>query len=208
MMDGLLLVCLTGICASPNPLLLYERLPASLERTLASTSSAAVAAPSLPNPRSSPAIATALHSRASARPSEESPATIQAPSPIEEADRPGATTGGTVMSRATIAAIVDGKLDTVRRCYERGLLDDPTFNGTIEMGWKIDVAGHVTSTNVAGAGTRSPAIEECLHSEIMRWTFPASAEPVVIGSYPFTFDAALLRHHAGRADRSAAALSR
>ena len=175
MMDGLLLVCLTGICASPDPLLLYEHLPApaSLDSPAAVTQAR--------TPVRSPSV----------------PATIQAPAPIET-DAAEEPTSGAITSRAAIAELVSGRTDGVRRCYEKGLVDDPHFKGTIEMGWKIDVGGQVTSTNVVTASPRNPVVEECLRAEIMRWTFPASAEPVVIGSYPFALDAALLRHHGAR----------
>lgn len=181
MMDGLLLVCLTGICASPDPLAFYASSPAH-----ASTSPPAITSPS-----------PAMSSTAPPAPASQS-AIIQAPAPIERDDAPAMGGGGAVMSRATIAELVKGKRDGVRRCYEKGLSTDPTFGGTIEMGWKIDLTGRVTSTNVVTASDRNPAVEECLRAEIMRWTFPASAEPVVVGSYPFVFDPTLLHHRPAR----------
>ena len=192
MMDGLLLVCLTGICASPDPLLLYERVAPQAERaeSIVTSSEQPSSDRPAPTPRthSTPAsIALPVG------------ATIQAPLPIDrETDQE--TSEGTLtsraMSRATIAEIVRGQTDAIRRCYERGLSDDPSFKGTIEMGWKIDRSGHVTSTNIVAAAKRNEAAESCLRATIATWTFPVTAEPVVIGAYPFTFDAALLHHHA------------
>ena len=188
MMDGLLVVCLTGICASPDPLSFYAsrapHAPASLSENAASST--------IPSASTIPSDETSATRESSPA------AVIAAPAPIERDDAPAAGGAGAVMSRATVATLVKGKLDGVRRCYEKGLADDPTFGGTVEMGWKIDVAGRVTSTNIVTATDRNPVVEECLHAEIMRWSFPASAEPVVVGSYPFTFDATLLRHRATR----------
>jgi len=191
MMDGLLLVCLTGICASPDPLLLYERVAPQAQRAESVTISS--------EQRSSDRMI--LSPGQSMRASEEVAsvaATIQAPSPIDtEAARDGGLVSGTTSrstSRSTIAGIVKANSEAVRRCYERGLTDDPSFKGTIEMGWKIDRAGRVTSTNVVTPTRGSEAVEGCLRAAIAGWTFPASAEPVVVGSYPFTFDATLLHH--------------
>jgi len=63
---------------------------------------------------------------------------------------------------------------------------------------EADSVTYDKDTNIVTATDRNPVVEECLHAEIMRWSFPASAEPVVVGSYPFTFDATLLRHRATR----------
>jgi len=195
MMDGLLVVCLTGICVSPDPLSFYvsssSRTPASLSESAPTSTSAGSSSES---PSASPS--TTPESDAPAVPA--LAAVIAAPAPIDRDDAPAAGGAGAVMSRATVSTLVKGKLDGVRRCYEKGLADDPTFGGTVEMGWRIDVTGRVTSTNVVTATDRNPVVEECLRAEIMRWTFPASAEPVVVGSYPFTFDATLLRHRATR----------
>lgn len=188
MMDGLLLVCLTGICASPDPLLLYERLAPQSERAESVTSSSE-------QPSSDRTMI----------PSGAAPigATIQAPAPIDSEAERDASNGGisanatptsTSTSRSTIAGIVRTNSGSVRRCYERGLTDDPTFKGTVEMGWKIDRAGRVTSTNVVTSKKGSEVVEGCLRAAIAGWTFPASAEPVVVGSYPFTFDPTLLHH--------------
>lgn len=188
MMDGLLVVCLTGICVSPDPLAFYA------SRSPHAPASVGESAPASPIPSASPILPDDTSATGESSPG----AVIGAPAPIERDDAPAAGGTGAVMSRATVATLVKGKLDGVRRCYEKGLADDPTFGGTIEMGWKIDVAGRVTSTNVVTATDRNPVVEECLRAEITRWSFPASAEPVVVGSYPFTFDATLLRHRATR----------
>jgi hypothetical protein len=188
MMDGLLVVCLTGICLSPDPLSFY-----------ASRSSHSPASPSESAPTSTSAPSSSGTAAGTSATRESSAGeVIAAPAPIEREDAPAAGGAGAVMSRATVDTLVKGKMDGIRRCYEKGLADDPTFGGTVEMGWKIDVAGRVTSTNVVTAADRNPVVEECLRAEIMRWSFPASAEPVVVGSYPFTFDATLLRHRPTR----------
>lgn len=203
MMDGLLLVCLTGICASPDPLLLYERVAPQAEQSESVTSSSERRSEGssegswndvmVPSP--SPSIPAAGGIAPGA--------TIQAPTPIDgEAERDASEAGLSSratprpMSRSTIAGIVKANSNAVRRCYELGLTDDPSFKGTIEMGWKVDRAGRVTSTNVVTSRRGGEPVERCLRAAIAGWVFPASAEPVVVGSYPFTFDATLFHHRA------------
>lgn len=96
------------------------------------------------------------------------------------------------MSRADIAQVVSRKAAAVRRCYEAGLVEDPSLTGVIEIGWKIQVDGHVSSVNIVDAPKRNSAVEGCLLSEIGRWDFPPSPEPVVVGAFPFRLDARLL----------------
>src|SRR4051794_13511455 len=160
MMDGLLLVCLTGICASPDPLLLYERGAPQADR------SESVMAPSEQgsSDRSDPSPSDWMP------PSELAAigATIQAPAPIDsEAERDASelamssSVRSRSTSRSTIAGIVKANSNAVRRCYELGLTNDASFKGTIEMGWKIDRAGRVTSTNVVTSRKGSEAVEGC-----------------------------------------------
>jgi hypothetical protein len=191
MMDGLLLVCLTGICASPDPLMLYERVAPQAER--AESVMSASEQPSTDR-TVSPSPAPSIRASSAAPIG----ATIQAPAAIDSeaaGDAIGDGTGPKATSRSAIAGIVEANADAIRRCYERGLAVDPSFKGTIEMGWKIDRAGRVTSTNVVSTSKGGGPVEGCLRGAITTWTFPASAEPVVVGAYPFTFDVTLLRHH-------------
>lgn len=99
---------------------------------------------------------------------------------------------GGKMSRADIAQVVGRNTAAVRRCYEAGLLEDPSLTGVIEIGWKIQVDGHVSSVNIVDAPKRNGAVEGCLLAEIGRWDFPPSPEPVVVGAYPFLLDGKLL----------------
>ncbi|MBC8133780.1 MAG: AgmX/PglI C-terminal domain-containing protein [Deltaproteobacteria bacterium] len=96
------------------------------------------------------------------------------------------------VSRADITQVVQRKMGTVRHCYEVGLREDPTLAGVVEVGWKIQVDGHVSSVNIVDATKHNNAIEDCLLTEIIRWEFPASIAPIVVGAYPFVLDASLL----------------
>jgi outer membrane biosynthesis protein TonB len=107
-----------------------------------------------------------------------------------------APTGSAKLSRAAISEVVQRNTPAIRRCYERGLVEDQTFSGTVEIAWKIQVDGRVSTVSVLDASKRNSAVEDCLLAEIMRWKFPPSSEPTAVGVYPFALDARLLSRHA------------
>jgi outer membrane biosynthesis protein TonB len=101
-------------------------------------------------------------------------------------------------SKAVIADVVRHKSGPIRHCYELALAEDRTFSGTVEIAWRIRVDGHVSSVSVSGSSQNNSAVEACMRAEIMRWEFPPSSEPIVVGGYPFVFDASLLARHGAR----------
>jgi TonB family protein len=75
------------------------------------------------------------------------------------------------------------------------LTEDPQFSGSVEVQWRINTAGRVSSANVVSSTKKNRAAEACLLAEILRWNFAPSSEPIVVGAYPFTFDSTLLARH-------------
>jgi len=179
-MDGLFLACacLTGICGLPEA-------PARLETV----------APPAP-------VVLAVANRP--RPSQ-----VAAPAPLSErpvipfvtpaSDQPLVASDGDKLSRAAITGVIQQKTGAIKRCYERGLLDDESYGGTVEMGWKIQTDGRVTGATVIDAPRRNATAEDCLVAEILTWQFPAASEPTAGGVYPFVLDARLLAHRTPRA---------
>jgi len=177
-MDGLFLACacLTGICGLPEA-------PARLE-TLARPAPAVLAVASRPR-----AARTAA-----APPLSERPVPVVTDASSETPPSPEAEK----LSRAAITDVVQQKTGAIKRCYERALLEDQTYGGTVEMGWKIQTDGRVSSATVIDAAKRNATAEDCLVAEILTWQFPAASEPTAVGVYPFVLDAHLLAHHATR----------
>jgi|GEM_PF-2672924 len=185
-MDGLFLACacLTGICGLPEA-------PARLQ-ALTSPAPAAVAVASSPRaPQPGPAAPLAERPVPVVVPSSEEP-------PAPEAEK---------LSRAAITEVVQQKTGAIKRCYERALLEDETYGGTVEMSWKIQTDGRVSGAAVIDAAKRNATAETCLVAEILTWQFPVASEPTAVGVYPFVLDAHLLAHHPTRvsaAERPAA----
>jgi hypothetical protein len=182
MMDGLFLACacLTGICGLPQA-------PARFETTVEPTAALVALADS---PRSSPARVPM-------------PAATLAERPVPRVEPPAAEASKAAdpdkLSRAAITEVVQQKTGAIKRCYERALTEDASYGGTVQMGWKIQTDGRVTSATVIDADRRNATAEACLVAEILTWQFPAASEPTAVGVYPFVLDAHLLAHHAARA---------
>lgn len=172
MMDALFLACLMGICGLPEA-------PARPDAV-----AQVVAAAPLAGGERRVNMTTAAE-----RPVPQVAATT---SPIDTAAEPGK------LSRAVITDVVERQLGGVKRCYERALVEDETFTGTLEVGWKIQMDGSVSAASLIDASRHNTTAEDCLLAEVMRWQFPASSEPTAVGVYPFVLDTRLLIRHAAR----------
>ena len=196
-MDGLFLACLMGICGMPisppaEPLAVISLV----------TSTAGPPAARAEDQPASPAVAAlgATVAIAPAAPAVEQPVERPVPIASESEDRPhspdGVSAASTAKSsRAAIGDVVRRHAAAVRNCYEKGLADDPTLKGTVEVAWRIQVDGKVSGVTIVGGTGRNPVAERCLMAEIPRWEFPPSAEPTVVGTFPFVFDASTLSRH-------------
>jgi len=178
-MDGLFLACacLTGICGLPEAPGRFEAVapPAPALLAVANRPPASRLAPAAPlSERPVPVVASSSGEEA----------------PTSEVDK---------LSRAAITEVVQQKTGAIKRCYERALVEDETYGGTIEMGWKIQTDGRVTAATVIDAPKPNATAESCLVDEILTWRFPAASEPTAVGVYPFVLDAHLLAHRTPRA---------
>jgi hypothetical protein len=199
-MDGLFLACLMGICGMP-----MSPSPEPLAGVALTTSTAApsIAAESQPAPPSVAALGATV-AIAPPVPAIEQPVERPVPTASEPEVRPAApdgvsTASTTKSSRASIGEVVRRHAAAVRNCYEKGLADDPTLKGTLEVAWRIQVDGKVSGVSIVGGTGRNPVAEHCLMAEIPRWEFPPSAEPTVVGTFPFVFDATTLVRHSAPA---------
>lgn len=178
-MEGLFLACacLTGLCGLPEVPARFETVvrPAPALLAVANRPRAAqIGAPAPLSERPVPVVAAS---------DSETPVT-------SEADK---------LSRGSITEVVQQKTGAIKRCYERALVEDESYGGTIEMGWKIQTDGRVSGATVIDTPKRNATAEDCLVAEILTWQFPAASEPTAVGVYPFVFDAHLLAHHSSRA---------
>lgn len=85
-----------------------------------------------------------------------------------------------------IQAVVRSRLFEVRRCYERGKMDEPELKGRVTLTIEIPAAGGVGSALVESSSLANSRVEECIVDAVRGWPFPAPANgrPLVI-SYPF-----------------------
>ena len=139
-MDGLFLVYLMGICGSPGPTPLAERPIPVVAGPAASASTIAVP--------SSPGTVAAV----GPDPAAERPVPTEAVATI--ASETESSRSGENMSKAEVVELVRRKSSEIRHCYEVGLVEDATYKGTVEVGWKIDLGGHVVSANLVSATQR------------------------------------------------------
>lgn len=80
----------------------------------------------------------------------------------------------------------------IRFCFARGLESDPELHGRVSIQLIIDPFGAVTTAQVVGDTLSnphaSPALTECLVSEVRGWRFPRPAGGAKSGVvYPFVF---------------------
>jgi TonB family protein len=98
----------------------------------------------------------------------------------------GAGPSGDASSSIGIQAVVRSRLFEVRRCYERGKMDEPELKGRVTVRIAIPPAGGVASALVESSSLGNSRVEGCIVDAVRAWPFPAPAgsTPLVI-SYPF-----------------------
>jgi serine/threonine-protein kinase len=98
----------------------------------------------------------------------------------------GAGPGGTSPSSGNIQAVVRSRLFEVRRCYERGKMDEPELKGRVTVRIVVPPSGGVASALVESSSLGNSRVEGCIVDAVRAWPFPAPAgsSPLVI-SYPF-----------------------
>jgi hypothetical protein len=117
--------------------------------------------------------ATALHRRTYTR--DDSPqVAIASPSASSSATRDHRVTGsigvgGAAVSGGTVSnasAVVAGMASGFRRCYNRGLQEDPNMKGTVRITAKIGPSGEVVSASPSGGGSLSGTVISCVAARV------------------------------------------
>lgn len=92
------------------------------------------------------------------------------------------------LSREQILKVINSNVGKIQACYERGLRDDPSIAGRVQVAWTIAPSGEVTGTRVQTSTLGAPAVERCILEKIELWHFPASKGRSQV-VFPFSFAA-------------------
>ncbi len=79
--------------------------------------------------------------------------------------KPGAAIGGASVSGGSVgnaSAVVAGMAAGFRRCYNKGLVEDPNAKGTLRVTAKIGPNGEVLSATAAGGGGLPEIVKTCV----------------------------------------------
>lgn len=89
------------------------------------------------------------------------------------------------LPREAIQKVVKANNSGIRLCYERGLAEDSTLKGMVEVGFTVGLDGTVTNTTT---GQRTdlpdPSVVACVKKVFQRMEFPMPEGGVVKVSYP------------------------
>jgi hypothetical protein len=89
------------------------------------------------------------------------------------------------LDKASIRREISAHIKPIRLCYEQGLLQDPTLQGTTKVTFLIGPDGSVTSSTGSGF---DPQIDPCVADVVKGIVFPApdGGVPTKV-NYPFVF---------------------
>lgn len=92
------------------------------------------------------------------------------------------------LAREVIDRTIRDHVDEIQRCYQAGLMRDPTIAGQIVVKFTIAPEGRVVSASVKSATLEDEAIQTCVVEHFLELRFPEpSGGGIVIVSYPFLF---------------------
>lgn len=91
--------------------------------------------------------------------------------------------------RAAVRAIVLGRKDEVRACYQQALNRVPTLEGTVHVEWRILPSGQLDAVTIREPRIGDAELETCISTVTRSWTFPLSkaTSGAVLVRYPFRF---------------------
>ncbi len=92
------------------------------------------------------------------------------------------------LSREQILKVINANVGKIQACYERGLRDDPSIAGRVQVAWTIASSGDVTGTRVQTSTLGAPSVERCILEKIEQWRFPAAKGRSQV-VFPFSFAA-------------------
>jgi hypothetical protein len=93
------------------------------------------------------------------------------------------------LSREQINRVVQANRAAIKYCFETALQRAPKLEGAINVQWRIDRKGNVSTTRVAKSTLGDAKVEGCILRQIQRWKFPEPDGGEVDVVYPFIFRA-------------------
>nr|MDQ3037748.1 TonB family protein [Myxococcota bacterium] len=93
------------------------------------------------------------------------------------------------LSPEQIMRVVRQNQAAIRYCYETELQRQPNLRGRIEVSWRINLQGSVTSSRVARSTMGNPRVEGCIVRQVRGWRFPQPDGGEVTVEFPFIFGA-------------------
>jgi hypothetical protein len=91
------------------------------------------------------------------------------------------------LSAEQINRVVRANAAAIRYCYEVEVQRQPNLRGRVEIAWRINLQGAVTTSRVASSTLRNPGVEGCIVRQVRRWRFPQPDGGEVNVTYPFIF---------------------
>lgn len=91
------------------------------------------------------------------------------------------------LSAEQINRVVRANSAAIRYCYEVEVQRQPNLRGRVEINWRINLQGSVTTARVASSTLRNARVEGCMVRQIRRWRFPQPDGGQVVVTYPFIF---------------------
>lgn len=92
------------------------------------------------------------------------------------------------IERSQISEVLHARIKKIRRCYNRGLDNDPSLTGKVVVRFTIGANGRVTESGVKSSSFSNDAVPTCIADAITRITFP---EPkgggIVKVFFPYVF---------------------
>ncbi len=91
------------------------------------------------------------------------------------------------LSREQINRVVQANRAAIKYCFETGLQRNSKLQGAVEVAWRIDRKGLVSSARLAKSSLGDSGVEGCILRQIKRWKFPEPDGGEVDVLYPFLF---------------------
>jgi TonB family protein len=91
------------------------------------------------------------------------------------------------LSKEQINRVVQANRAAIKYCFETALQRKPNLQGAVNVQWRIDRKGLVSSTRVAKSTLGDAGVEGCILRQIQRWKFPEPDGGEVDVVYPFLF---------------------
>jgi hypothetical protein len=91
------------------------------------------------------------------------------------------------LSPEQIMRVVRQNMAQIRYCYETELQRQPSLRGRIEVAWRINLQGAVTTSRVGRSTMGNPRVEGCIVRQVRTWRFPQPDGGEVDVHFPFVF---------------------